>query len=183
MSESKPIIRIASEKDALVLSEIGINTFNDTFHNIISPQNMSIYLHQSFNQEKICDEIVRGRSIYFLAFIDKLPVGYAKLNKDKGIGGLKEVNVIELERIYVLQEMIGKKIGTYLMETILDIVSKEKYKILWLTVWENNRKAIEFYIKWGFKKSGNYIYKVGAADYTNIIMTKDLQSKFKSTGI
>ncbi|EKB05870.1 Protease synthase and sporulation negative regulatory protein PAI 1 [Myroides odoratus] len=74
-------------------------------------------------------------------------IGYLKLNYGVSQTEIKDSNNIEIERIYVLQEYHGQKVGQILYEKALQVAYIKKVNYLWLGVWEENPKAIRFYQK------------------------------------
>ena len=49
--------------------------------------------------------------------------------------------------------------------------AKDKgFDCLWLGVWENNKRAILFYEKWGFNKVGSHVFMLGKDAQNDFIM-------------
>ena len=81
---------------------------------------------------------------------------------------------IEIERIYVRKEYLGKKVGGLLMKKCLELAQQKGYTLVWLGVWEHNAKAIAFYEKWGFEKFGSHAFLLGNDLQTDWLMKKNL---------
>jgi hypothetical protein len=47
------------------------------------------------------------------------------------------------------------------MEKCLAIANEKNKKTVWLGVWESNKRAIEFYTRWGFEKFSDHIFPLG----------------------
>ena len=77
---------------------------------------------------------------------------------------------LEIERIYVLKEFYGKKVGQVLYDKAFDIAKQAGADYLWLGVWEENQRAINFYKKNGFVEFDKHIFKLGDDEQTDIIM-------------
>jgi diamine N-acetyltransferase len=169
-------IRQATEKDAGLLLDLSAQTFNQAFGNQNSCDNMSAYMASAFTHDQLVKEIRSTYSVFLMAYIpgQDNPVGYTKLRTGKPVKDLKGAKAIEIHRIYVLQEVIGQGVGKALMERCLEIAQRENYEVIWLGVWEKNTRAIEFYKKWGFKKFGSHIFRLGTEDQTDYLMKKDL---------
>jgi ribosomal protein S18 acetylase RimI-like enzyme len=170
------IIKEASEKDAGLLLDLSTQTFNQAFSNQNSCDNMTAYMASAFSEEQLLEEIKSPTSLFLMAYLpaQDVPVGYTKLRMGKTPKELKNTKAIEIHRIYVLQEMIGQKIGKALMEKCLQIAQQQNYEVIWLGVWEKNTRAIDFYKKWGFKKFSSHIFRLGTEDQTDYLMKKDL---------
>jgi ribosomal protein S18 acetylase RimI-like enzyme len=83
---------------------------------------------------------------------------------------LKTDNTLELERIYVLNEFHGKKVGQILFNKALQIAEQRKVDYLWLGVWEENHKALKFYMKNGFTAFNKHVFRLGDDVQTDIMM-------------
>ena len=91
--------------------------------------------------------------------------GYVKLRDHRTPSSLISNNALEIARIYAMKRMIGKGVGSKLMEASLDEAKKRKKEVVWLGVWERNQRAIDFYTRWGFEKF----------DETDFLLGDDLQ--------
>jgi ribosomal protein S18 acetylase RimI-like enzyme len=74
-------------------------------------------------------------------------IGYLKVNSGNAQTELKDKRALEIERIYILKEYQGKKVGQLLCETALQIAKQSQADYIWLGVWEENHKAMNFYKK------------------------------------
>ena len=161
-------IRYANENDASLLAEVGRKTFYDSFIAYNTPEDMEKYLSAHYSTEVQMSEIQDPDTVFLIAEQNGVPIGYIKL-KGQSIGdGVTGSNPIELQRIYAIQEYIGKGVGPELMKEAIREAKERGFNCLWLGVWEKNERAIQFYEKWGFKKVGNYTFVLG----------EDIQSDF-----
>lgn len=83
---------------------------------------------------------------------------------------LKDNSALEIERIYVLKDYHGKKIGQKLYEKAIEIAKEKDAKYIWLGVWEENHRAINFYQKNGFEVFDKHIFVLGNDEQTDIMM-------------
>jgi len=171
-------IRRATIQDAAVLTLLGSRTFFEKWKDTTPPENMQRYLSATFTEEKIRDEIDDPSTIYLLAEENHAAVGYAKLLHtfpdveiaESGIGYSCK-NPLEVSRIYVSPELIGKSIGVKLMEKIFEIARDENCDLIWLGVWEHN-PATRFYQRHGFVKAGSHKFILGDQVDTDWVMIK-----------
>jgi len=168
------IVRIASDKDAELIADLSRQTFYESFASDNTTANMDKFLEEQFTRQKLIDEVKQPWHIFFLAFINDEPVGYAKMSDGAIPLSLTSQSCIEIARIYSVQHTIGKGVGKKLMQTCHDIAKKKKKKILWLGVWEKNQKAIDFYTKWGFEKFGEQTFLLGDDLQNDWLMKKEL---------
>lgn len=168
-------IRTAVVGDAALLADLGHKTFSDTFSAFNTPENMEKYLSENFSLAKQMSEINDSGTVFFIAEQDGLAVGYAKLKKHSRSDGIAGQKPIELQRIYSIREYIGKGVGAALMQHSINEARSLGFDCIWLGVWEENIRAINFYQKWGFQKAGNYCFTLGEDIQNDITMELDLK--------
>ncbi|OQY91120.1 MAG: hypothetical protein B6D38_00555 [Anaerolineae bacterium UTCFX1] len=164
------IIRYGTTDDANILAEFGAETFSDTFGADNTPENIRLFLARTYSPEIQLQELSNPSTIFLIVEIDDKIAGYAKLtlgNRDDSIHGTK---VVEIERIYVAKEHIGKGIGKSLMQASIQEAKQRGSESLWLGVWEKNPRAIEFYKKRGFKEIGTHVFMLGDDPQRDYIM-------------
>ncbi len=148
-------------QDLPELTKISRRTFRDAFETQNNPADFNHYLNTSLTTETLARELQDpDRSFYFALQNDEI-VGYFKLNENQAQTDLRDSEGLEIERIYVLQEFQGKKIGEWMMGEIARIGHAKVKKYIWLGVWEQNLKAILFYERLGFIKFGKHPYYIG----------------------
>lgn len=152
------------------LQKIGRQTFYETFSEDNSEENMKIYFKNGFSADKLKLELNdENAEFYFAKFEDSI-IGYLKINFGQSQTELKDDKSIEIERIYILKEFQGKKIGEILFDEVIKIAKDRKADYVWLGVWEKNTKAINFYKKNGFVEFDKHIFKLGEDEQTDIMM-------------
>ena len=155
------ITRILSGMGKLdLLVELSISTFVETFVYEMGP-NMDEYIKEKFSSDALGHELCDNNNIFLLVECDGIPSGYAKLRKHTNCPEMPGQESIELERIYIMSEYQGYKIGFSLMMRCVMQAITEGYRALWLGVNEKNDIAIKFYEKFGFKKIGTHQFKFG----------------------
>ncbi len=164
------IIRAISISDLAQLQKIGKTTFAETFTEHNTKEDLDNYSELSFSYEKLSSELNNPNSSFYFAEIEHNVVGYLKINFGASQTELKDNEALEIERIYVLQAFHGKKIGQALYEKAISIAKEMKVKYVWLGVWEQNNKAIQFYKKNGFVQFDTHIFKLGNDEQTDIMM-------------
>ncbi|MDX6183304.1 GNAT family N-acetyltransferase [Flavobacterium sp. Fl-77] len=152
------------------LQKIGKQTFSETFAAINSEENMKQYLTEKFSLEKLTDELTNSNSEFYFALLEEKIVGYLKVNFAAAQTELKDKNALEIERIYVLKEHKGNKIGQLLYEKALQVAQKSSLKYIWLGVWEENHGALHFYKKNGFIAFDKHIFRLGDDEQTDLLM-------------
>lgn len=167
-------IRRVTADDVQTLSEIGRRTFFETFSGGNTEDNMTDYLEERFSAARLSTEIGDENSEFYFAKLDEEVIGYLKLNKGLAQTEMKYANALEIERIYVLKDFHGKKVGQLLYETAIRSAVRSGVDYVWLGVWERNLRAIEFYKKNRFVAFDQHIFKLGDDEQTDIMMKLDL---------
>ena len=164
-------------EDINILRELAIKTYDETFAHLNTEEDMTAYLTDAFNIDKLHDELNDKNSDFYFLHYNNTIVGYLKLNEAPSQSDVNDHDSLEIERIYVAGEFQGAGLGRYLMEQAIGIATKRGKKYVWLGVWQKNEKAIRFYRKNGFYKVGTHTFVMGEDVQTDYIMCKDLPEK------
>jgi ribosomal protein S18 acetylase RimI-like enzyme len=152
------------------LRSIGQQTFFETFSAGNTEENMKKYLEEGFSIQKLTAELNDQDAEFYFAELDNTVIGYLKLNFGASQTELKDEKALEIERLYVLNEFHGKKVGQLLYEKAMQIARQMNAEYVWLGVWEKNPRAISFYKKNGFVAFDKHIFKLGNDEQTDIMM-------------
>jgi len=158
------------------LQHISRQTFYETFSAGNSEQNITKYLNEGFSIEKLTAELSDNNSEFYFAVLDNNVIGYLKLNFGQSQTELQDEKALEIERIYVLKEFHGKKVGQLLYDKAIQIARQKNADYVWLGVWEENPRAINFYKKNGFVEFDKHIFKLGDDEQTDIMMKLKLEN-------
>jgi len=169
-------IRSVTIKDVTVLARLARETFYDTFTGTCTPEDMQWFLDDNYNEEKLTAELLDEELFFFFAELDGEPVGYLQFKEDyKNFPEIKKWKALELKRIYVLKAFHGKGIAQKLMDLYIDFAREKKYEVAWLGVWEHNERALKFYEKNGFSRSGfTHYFPIGNTPQTDVWLWKFL---------
>lgn len=168
------LIRKASFKDISDLQKISKRTFLETYTSGNTEEDMLKYLEEEFTTEKLKLELNNNESEFYFAILSNNIIGYLKINFGESQTDLKDKNALEIQRIYVLKELQGKKIGKALYQKAVEVAKQKELDYLWLGVWEDNPKAIQFYQKIGFVAFDRHIFQLGTDAQTDIMMKLQL---------
>jgi len=113
-------------------------------------------------------------STFFLAEINGKAVGYAKLRENNPADCVKDENVVELHRIYVLEKLTRHGVGKILIRRCLEEAKSRGFKGLWLGVFDLNERAIRFYEKLDFRRVGETGFYYGERRFACWVMKKEL---------
>ena len=167
MPDAEVFIRKATRADVVLLSALSTVTFYEAYFEQDDPHDLANYLNENFSIETIEDELVH--STFFIAFRNGKAVGYAKLRDGDPHEAVKG-NAIELHRIYLIERVWGTGIGDLLLDRCIAEARSMDKDILWLGVWEENRRGISFYRKRGFERVGTMTFPYGDSVGINAVM-------------
>ncbi|HKV36351.1 MAG TPA: GNAT family N-acetyltransferase [Pyrinomonadaceae bacterium] len=166
------MIRHGTVDDAELLSELGSRTFSETFAADNTEEDITEYLATSFNVAQQTAELEDPASTFLIAEIDGRAAGYAMLRDGEPEQGVEGANPIELVRLYVAREWLGRGLGEQLMRACLDEARQFGHETIWLGVWEQNERAQAFYRKWNFHPFGEHMFQLGSDLQRDILMAR-----------
>ncbi|RDI37254.1 GNAT family N-acetyltransferase [Falsibacillus pallidus] len=167
-------IKKCTIEDLPILQKIGYETFNETFKNQNSPENMKVYLEKAFNMEQVKKELSNRSSEFYFVVSNGEIAGYLKLNTNEAQSESMGEESLEIERIYIKKEFQKHGLGKFLFNKAMEIAMDSKKQNIWLGVWEKNKNAIAFYKKMGFEQTDTHSFYMGDEEQTDLIMVKSL---------
>lgn len=163
-------------EDLPTLQAIARTTFEETFSADNDAANMQSYLDEAFSDEQLTKEIETTGTYFFVLHYEGEPAGYLKLNVENAQSEPMGQDQLQIERIYLMQAFQGNGLGKYLMQKAIELALDLQKKKVWLGVWEHNTKAISFYERLGFQKTGTLTFVLGDEKQLDYIMEKSLHS-------
>jgi ribosomal protein S18 acetylase RimI-like enzyme len=157
------------------LQKIGKQTFIETFGLMNSEINMVSYLENGFSIAKLKSELIDVNSEFYFAVTYGIEIGYLKINFGMSQTEIKDSNALEIERIYVLKKYHGTGVGQMLYNKAIEIAKHLSSDFIWLGVWEENLRAINFYKRNGFVAFDTHIFRLGDDEQTDIMMKLNLR--------
>ncbi len=122
-------------------------------------------------------ELADPHSTFLLARMEGEAIGYAKLRAGEAPACVDGPRTIELERLYVDKNAMGRGMGAALMHACLDEARQAGYGAVWLGVWERNDRARTFYRKWGFRGVGAKTFTIGADVQNDVVMMRLVEGR------
>lgn len=178
MKEREIIMSIKIKKctleDLHTLQDISYKTFNETFKDQNTPENMNAYLERAYNLKQLEKELTTISSEFYFIYLDKEIAGYLKINTNDAQTEEIDNESLEIERIYLKTTFQKHGLGKYLLNKAVEIAIERDKKKIWLGVWEKNENAIAFYSKMGFVQTGSHSFYMGDEEQLDYIMTKTL---------
>lgn len=165
----------AQVSDAKHIALLGRVTFSETFgHLFREKKELYEYYERTFSVEKIRKSLKKPNNVFWIASVNELPVGYAKLKLDSPSAFIDSKNVSQLQKIYVLKDFLSMKIGLKIQEKIMLRAKEHGSEYIWLSVLDENDRAINFYYKNKFVELGNHNFQIGQEKFEFITMSKKI---------
>ncbi|WP_022794870.1 GNAT family N-acetyltransferase [Marinococcus halotolerans] len=161
-------------EDAYRLQQISFETFNETFKDQNSPENMDAYMTRAFDINQLKKELSNSSSYFYFIYFNEELAGYLKINTGTAQSERMNEEALEIERIYVKNNYQQYGLGKRLFNKAIEMAMENNKESIWLGVWEKNEKALAFYRKLGFIQTGAHSFYMGDEKQTDFIMAKEL---------
>ncbi|MBI1362346.1 MAG: GNAT family N-acetyltransferase [Alphaproteobacteria bacterium] len=153
--------RDAVMADAAELSEIGRETFIETFGHLYPPADLVHHLEETYSIEKMAADLADPEVEVRVALSGKRMVAYCKIGPCKLPIETGPGPALELHRVYVYQARQGVGVGRILLTWAIERARRRGAADLFLGVWQQNERAIAVYKSRGFETVGAYKFRVG----------------------
>ncbi len=171
-------IKYATIEDVETLSQLARKTFWETYYTSDKLEQKYIheYMNSAFDLVQISEELTDEKIVYLLITAEsQKPFGYAKLGIGNSRPEISADNPTEICRIYLEKEYWGKSLGVKLLDKCVTEAKSRSSDSVWLSVWEHNTKAIEFYKKQGFETIGEHVFDLAGSAQTDLLMLKEIR--------
>ncbi len=153
----------AAPQEMNIVADLAHRIWPICFAHFLSREQIDNMLMRIYNPESLAKQLADGHR-FWLASADSLPVGFASAYRDG--------DAIWLKKLYVLPNQQKGGIGKALMEAA--IAGFQPAQTCRLLVNPKNVSAQDFYLRQGFRKTGELPVKMGDFDFIDFIFTKSL---------
>lgn len=154
------------------LVAIGKTSFSDAYSEQTKVEDMEIYLNNAFQISKIKQEISNAQSVFYFVRKNTETVGYIKLRWDRTPQPIKNEKSLEIERFYLLKDYYKQGIGAEMLRFCENYARDHYFQSIWLLVWQENQRALQFYQQKGFDKFGIKLFEFAGIYEENWLMKK-----------
>ncbi len=155
----------ATEKDFQPIVNIGRVAVTEAHRESTTAENMKAYIDSNYSDDAIQEELKDPGNIYHIVHYNGKPVGFSKIILNAAHPDIGAANVTKLDRIYVLTAYHNLKLGLELLQFNIRLAENNNQSGLWLYTWIGNTRAINFYLKTGFKIIGSHKFYVTETFY------------------
>ena len=140
---------LLSPADATLLADIARRAYADHYLHLWHDAG-AWYMERCFSPAVLQRELADPNARFYLVRQDRQAVGFFKLNVDQPLKGQETLNALELERIYLIDDVTGQGIGKAVLTFVVDYARQLNKEIIWLKAMDTSHDAIAFYEKMGF---------------------------------
>jgi diamine N-acetyltransferase len=158
-------IKKAKPADCSIIAAIGRVSVAESHEGSSSEDDMNAFLDRNYTPEAIKEDLADANNIYYVLYYDGKPAGFSKIVFHVSHPDIASKNVAKLDRIYLLKEYFGLKLGLELLTFNIKLARTNNQSGIWLYAWIGNERAVDFYQKAGFTIIGRYQYYVNETHY------------------
>ena len=164
--------RPATSGDALCLGVLSTQVFLDTYATQgIRPAvaNEALAKHSVAVYEALLADA--GVTILVAECAGHL-IGFSQVEDGEGDPQVPTAAASELRRLYVQERFTGRGLGRDLLRQAEKAAAARGAEMLWLSAWEGNVRALQFYPRCGYEDLGGTVYTIEGEDFPNRLFGK-----------
>jgi ribosomal protein S18 acetylase RimI-like enzyme len=157
------------------LAKVAAQSFLESHGHSASAKEIEEYVAEKFSLQQLMKEKIESGAVFRVALWNGELAAYSKIVLNRAMKNSVAENICKMDRLYVLEKFLKHRIGHSLMDDSLRIAREHAQKGMWLYVWIDNKRAVRFYEREGFKKAGEEGFRISATHSNpNYIMYRDL---------
>lgn len=176
---SPPVhLRTATPADARCIAVLAQQVFLDTYATQGIRPLIADEVLSAFSPGTVAASIGRTGTEWIVAERDGHLLGFAQVSLGVAQalvpGGLPASAQAELDRLYVQECFTGQHLGTMLLAEAERRAAARGVRVLWLTPWAHNARALAFYRRRGYADHGATVFHLGDESHENRVLAKVL---------
>jgi ribosomal protein S18 acetylase RimI-like enzyme len=165
------MIRGATTADASNLAALSIQVWLHTYARSGLRSALSDYVLAEYTAEKMAECLKDQEQVFIVYEQNAHLVGYLRLHLNSPCPNDPNSSV-EIATLYVQEHFIGRRIGSELLNHTLDFCGQCGISRVWLSVNHENDRAIRFYEKHQFQRSGSIFFHLENEQHENFVLYK-----------
>jgi ribosomal protein S18 acetylase RimI-like enzyme len=147
-------IRELQKGDIPALAELAAKTFSETFGHSFTAEDLERQVEETRSETYF--RSVMDNDTLLVALMDERLAGYVQLSDVKfDVQGIKPGPSDQaVNAIYVHSDYQGRGVGWALMDAAFDHPRFKNAESIFIDVWDENKRAVDFYLKYGFEIVG-----------------------------
>ncbi len=150
----------ATPQNAKQLAPLAKEAFLIAHGHSASKADIANYVAANFSESSFEKELSNPENQYFIIYHQNKMAGYSKVTLNTPTEKITSNNITYMSRLYLLKEFYGLNLGKELFDFNLEFSKQHHQHGIWLAVWIENKRAINFYTKRGFQIVGKHDFKI-----------------------
>lgn len=150
----------ATLQDVKQLALLAKEAFLTAHGHSASKEDIANYVAVNFSESNFLEEISNPDNEYYIIYHQNKMAGYSKVSLNTPTKNITSENITYMSRLYLLKEFYGLNLGKELFDFNIEFSKKNQQQGIWLAVWVENKRAINFYTKRGFQIIGKHDFKI-----------------------
>jgi len=150
----------ATLQEANQLARLAKDAFLTAHGHSAPKKDIDTYAAVNFSENNFIEELSNPDNQYYIIYHQKKMAGYSKVTLNTPTATIAANNITYMSRLYLLKEFYSLNLGKELFEFNIEFSKHHKQHGIWLAVWIENKRAIDFYTKRGFKIVGKHDFKI-----------------------
>ncbi len=143
------------------LTDIAIESYGQNYTYLWSDGGEA-YMARVYDKAALLADLTKPDVNYFFVYADDELIGYIRL-KQKSHPDRPRQRGLEISKLYLLKQSIGKGAGKIIMAFIIDWAKQHHCAVMWLMVMDSSPAKV-FYERYGFRETAAF-----RLDYPNLI--------------
>jgi GNAT superfamily N-acetyltransferase len=135
--------------DLTSLASISIETYKQHYSYLWHDQGAA-YMKEQFNKQTLKQQVLDNKCDYFRVELEDRLIGVLKLNYFSEVADYPPEHCMEIQRIYLLSDYMGKGLGSEIFNLIEKLACRKNNRWLWLMAMDSSA-AKSFYQKHGYQ--------------------------------
>lgn len=152
----------ATISDFKLLTDLGKQTFIESHGKSALKSDIDFYIGEKYTYKTFQEELRNPDNIYHIIYCEAQPIGFSKIILNSPTPNIPMDNVTKLDRLYLLKDFYKLKKGLELFNFNVELSKSNNQAGIWLFVWKENERAVNFYMKNGFQVIGSYDFQISA---------------------
>lgn len=167
-------LRPGTLQDATTIAALAIQVFLDTYATQGIRPDLAREVFREYSAEAFQERINRPGCHFVLAEIDTALIGFAEVDTfATPCPGTTSAGA-ELIRLYVQPAFQRVKVGQRLLAAAEDVARATGLPALWLTAWDGNQRARDFYAARGYADIGETVHVIEGRSYGNRVFRREI---------
>jgi len=181
IDNSALVLRAGAAEDADCVGVLAMQVFLDTYATEGIRPDLAREVLAGYSPEAFRRRLAQASSRFVLAERSGHLAGFAEVALDRPLPDGRPAKGAELVRLYVQGPFHRQGVGTALLRRAEQLAAAAGEGTMWLTAWEGNHRAVDFWRRRGFQEYGTTVHTIEGRHYGNCLFTKRLTATDRTT--